>query len=71
MAWPPSDSYAYHEQVACMHTVNRERVVFVLAVLDHVVWVGSTIHKGITDPGAVRGIMRGVWVIYVVTCSGR
>ena len=54
-----------------MHTMNRERVVFVLAVLHHVVWVGSTTHKGVTDPGAVRGILRRVWVVYVVTCSGQ
>ena len=71
MAWPPCGAYAHHKQFAYVHTVNRERVVFVLAVLDHVVWVGSTTHKGITDPGAVRGIMRRVWVVYVVTCSGQ
>ena len=64
MAWPLCDAYAYHKQSAYMHTMNRERVVFVFAVLDHVVWVGSTTQKGVTDPGAVRGIIGRVWVVY-------
>ena len=71
MAWPLCGAYAYHEQVACLRTMHRERVIFVLTVLHDVVWVGSTTHKGVTDPGAVRGIMRRFWVVYVVACSGQ
>ena len=68
MAWPLCDAYAHHRQNAYMHATNREWVVFVFAVSMHVVWIGSTTQKGITDPDAVRGITGRVWVVYVVTC---
>ena len=53
-----------------MHTMIRDRVVFVFAVMNHVVWVGSTTQKGVTYPSAMRGIIGRVWVVYIVTCSG-
>ena len=59
--------HAAHLHIAHVHTMNRERVFFVLAVLHHVVWVGSATRKGITDSGSVRGIMRGVGVVCIVT----
>ena len=71
MAWPLCAAYTHHKLNADVHTASREWVVFVVAVSKRVVWVGSTTQKGITDPGAVRGIIGRGWVVYVVTCPWR